>query len=162
METKDYVTLSLATVSCVLSIVTFVRLIISERRLFVEYLFKDRWKRTRVALEAHLSAVESWFCWFEKRHEDRGYIHIQGEGKIELDAIARSYAKDLARALDRYLAAVDGLTSEIKNYNRLFNVTSKALFYVNKYRVFADLPEAGKLEMMKALLWGDPDRNKAK
>jgi hypothetical protein len=140
METKDYITLSVSIVSVLISILTFVRVIINERRSFSQPYFKDTWKRTRVALETHLDAVESWFSWFEgrysKRETDRGYRYPRGLEKIELDLSARNYAKDLARALDRYLAAVDGLSSEIENYNNLFDPTSKPFHALMTYGVF--------------------------
>src|SRR4051812_21715675 len=120
MEAKDYLTLSVAAISCALSIVTFARTLRKDQRSFIECYARDRWERTRAALETHLSAVDSWLYQIEKRERDCGYIrHLKNEGNIKFDHVLRKYAKDLARTLDHYLAVVDDLTREVNSYNNL-------------------------------------------
>ncbi len=86
MDVKDYITIPMAAVGCILGIVNFWRSLRLEKRSFFEHSFKDKWPVNRNTLTVHLDAVDRWLDQIESKNKDRGYIrHIRNEGDVKLD-----------------------------------------------------------------------------
>jgi len=123
MQPKDWVTLTTASIGCVLAMVSFIRTLLLERRLLLEPYFKARWQNLHEIISGHLDSTQSWMFAIQSHSNDpTSFLPIMHHRQaIKLDADVRKYSRQLSRSVDEYKKIVAQLETEVTIYNALID-----------------------------------------